>query len=294
MADESSTDLLSLPEQLALLEKKMRESQSLIRQGALKSEHIKKSLKSLQTASKEEEELHKSILEDEELIKKEISTIEKKYSNLSYDPNQESSLRSRLNELNSNLGSIKDVIDSLMVKLEAQLKFYFKDPEKNFDRSRVKGLVAKLVHVNDKRMSTALEITAGGRLHHVIVDNENTGKLLLQKGDLKKRVTILPLNKISNRMTDPNKVKNAKTIAQSRGCTANLAIELIGYDEEVKRAMEHVFGSTIICDSSDVANEICKTVKNRTVSLAGDSYDPSGKITFIVIILKILFIYFNI
>ena len=45
--------------------------------------------------------------------------------------------------------------------------------------------------------STALEITAGAKLYNVVVENEKVGKELLQNGKLKKRVTIIPLNKIN-------------------------------------------------------------------------------------------------
>ena len=34
---------------------------------------------------------------------------------------------------------------------------------------------------------------------------------------------------------------------------ANLALELVGYDKDIRAAMEHVFGTTIVCDSLDVA-----------------------------------------
>lgn len=81
----------------------------------------------------------------------------------------------------------------------AFLDFSYSMPSPNFDRSQVKGLVASLVHLKpeDYNKSTALEITAGGRLYNVVVDNERVGKELLQNGHLKKRVTIIPLNKIN-------------------------------------------------------------------------------------------------
>ena len=44
------------------------------------------------------------------------------------------------------------------------LKFEYKDPEKNFDRSKVSGLVCKLFNVKDPIHSTALEVTAGGKV----------------------------------------------------------------------------------------------------------------------------------
>lgn len=58
------------------------------------------------------------------------------------------------------------------------------------------GVVANLVHVKDEVAATALEVTAGGRLYNVVVDTEATGKALLQHGRLKRRVTLIPLNKV--------------------------------------------------------------------------------------------------
>ena len=59
--------------------------------------------------------------------------------------------------------------------------------------------MASLISLDEKEFNkaTALEITAGGRLYNVVVDNELVGKNLLQHGKLKKRVTIIPLNKIN-------------------------------------------------------------------------------------------------
>lgn len=74
----------------------------------------------------------------------------------------------------------------------------------NFDHSKVKGTVAKLITLNEEHFnkSTALEITAGNRLYNVVVETEQVGKDLLQHGRLRKRITIIPLNKI-DRSTIP-------------------------------------------------------------------------------------------
>lgn len=42
-----------------------------------------------------------------------------------------------------------------------------RDPERGWDHSRVKGVVAKLVRVKDPAAATALEVAAGGRLYQV-------------------------------------------------------------------------------------------------------------------------------
>lgn len=122
-------------------------------------------------------------------------------------------------------------------------------------------------------------------MHHprtqVVTDTEQTGKLLLQKGGLKRRVTIIPLNKISRHVVDAGRVRKAQQLATSKGGSAQLALELVGYDNEVKAAMEHVFGSTLVCDSLEVAKTLtfAKDVARRTVTLEGDSFDPSGTLT---------------
>ena len=48
------------------------------------------------------------------------------------------------------------------------LQFEYHDPEKSFDRSKVHGLVARLIQVKDVRNATALEVTAGRKVrgHH--------------------------------------------------------------------------------------------------------------------------------
>lgn len=42
-----------------------------------------------------------------------------------------------------------------------------RDPERGWDSSRVKGVMAKLVRVKDPAAATALEVAAGGRLYQV-------------------------------------------------------------------------------------------------------------------------------
>ena len=48
------------------------------------------------------------------------------------------------------------------------------------------------------------------QLYNVVVDTEQTGKKLLQHGDLKRRYTIIPLNKISARSIPGDVVHRAE------------------------------------------------------------------------------------
>lgn len=60
--------------------------------------------------------------------------------------------------------------------------------------------MATLIDLDSKnyKSSTALEICAGGKLYNVVVEDDKVGKQLLENGRLKKRVTIIPLNKINS------------------------------------------------------------------------------------------------
>jgi structural maintenance of chromosome 2 len=88
--------------------------------------------------------------------------------------------------------------DALKAQLSA-LDFAYTPPSPSFDPQKVKGLVASLVALapGDYDKATALEVTAGAKMYNVVVEDERVGKELLVGGKLKKRVTVIPLNKIS-------------------------------------------------------------------------------------------------
>ena len=47
-----------------------------------------------------------------------------------------------------------------------KLRFDYQDPVKNFDRSKVHGLVAKLMRVKNPETAKAIEVMAGGKGIH--------------------------------------------------------------------------------------------------------------------------------
>ncbi|KAF5947699.1 hypothetical protein HYC85_013656 [Camellia sinensis] len=173
---------------------------------------------------------------------------------------------------------LEDEIRIISAQL-ANVDFTYHDPVKNFDRTRVKGVVAKLIKVKDGSTMTALEVAAGGKLFNIIVDTENTGKQLLQNGDLRRRVTIIPLNKIQSHPVPP-RVQNASVRLVGKG-NAEVALSLVGYDQELKSAMEYVFGSTFVCKTIDAAREVAfnREIGTPSVTLEGDIFQPSGLLT---------------
>ncbi|KAK8961144.1 Structural maintenance of chromosomes protein 2-1 [Platanthera guangdongensis] len=173
---------------------------------------------------------------------------------------------------------LKDGIRILSGQL-TNVQFNYRDPITNFDRSTVKGVVARLITVKDKSTMTALEVAAGGKLFNVVVDTENIGKQLLQKGDLRRRVTIIPLNKIQSVIV-PKRIQQsaAKLVGEPN---AELALHLVGYEDDVESAMAYVFGSTFVCRCTDAAKEVAfnRDISTTSVTLEGDIFQPSGLLT---------------
>jgi hypothetical protein len=64
-------------------------------------------------------------------------------------------------ELKSTVKKLSQVVDDTYVEISS-VRLDYQDPEPGFDRSRVKGLVAELVEIEDERYATVLEVTLEG------------------------------------------------------------------------------------------------------------------------------------
>uniref|UniRef100_A0AAX7ULI5 SMC hinge domain-containing protein n=1 Tax=Astatotilapia calliptera TaxID=8154 RepID=A0AAX7ULI5_ASTCA len=181
-------------------------------------------------------------------------------------------------QLSREITKLKETHERLMSRFP-NLRFDYKDPERGWDRSKVKGLLANLITVSDISYSTALEVVAGGRLYNIVVDTEVTGKKLLEKGELQRRYTIIPLNKISAKTLNDRVINAAKNLVGVDN--VHTALSLVGYESDLRKAMEYVFGATLVCDTLDNAKKVAfdKQVMTKTVTLGGDIFDPQGTLS---------------
>lgn len=162
----------------------------------------------------------------------------------------------------------------------ASLEFDYVDPYPGFDRAKVQGLIATLISILPANHSaaTALEICAGGRLYNVVVENAEIGTALLNRGQLRKRVTLIPIDKISGALASKEMMERVVKVSENK---AALALSLIGFEPEVERAMIYIFGNTLICPNGEIAKKVTfeQTIKMKSVTLEGDVYDPSGTLS---------------
>ncbi|KAH6602712.1 hypothetical protein BASA61_000877 [Batrachochytrium salamandrivorans] len=266
-------------DQLRSEKQKVSASASEAQQANIKIAHITKELQEavpkLKSAEKQNSGLENDLRASDGVIKmlqEQISTIE-------WNPEEEGGLlAARQNEQN-NLGIIDESIHDLESAGFAR-HFSYSNPTPNFDRSTVKGFVADLINISEGNLgaSTALEVCAGGKLYNVIVESEIVGSQLIQKGKLKSRVTILPLNKISAFKIQAERIRNASNLAPGK---VELALRLVGFDEELINVMDYIFGSTLICKDPETAKLVTfnKGVGMRSVTYDGDTYDPSGQLS---------------
>ena len=247
------------------------------KQHAVKMEHLRKELAALGKSAKAAESEAAKFTADVSANARAAEEIEARMEKLAFDPSAEKKLLAERKVEQAGVAKAKETVETLSAQLSA-LEFVYTDPTKDFDRSKVKGLVANLIRVADPRTATALEVTAGGKLFQVVVDSDTTGKQLLSNGKLRRRVTIIPLNKINDRVVKDSVMQRAKALA---GDEAKLALELVGYEDEVQAAMKYVFGNTIVCENGTMAKKLAfdPDVRTKAVTLEGDVLDPSGTLT---------------
>lgn len=248
-------------------------------QAKLKILHFEKRLKEDGPRAKKAKEQNSGLLRDLEVLRAQAKKLESELGQLGFEPGREENMIEQQGALQKQIRSLREECDSLKRKV-VNIDFSYSDPSPKFDRSKVKGLVAQLFTLDKDRTKagTALEICAGGRLYNVVVDSSETGTQLLQNGKLRKRVTIIPLDKISAFRASAEKIGAAQKLAPGK---VDLALSLIGYEDEVSAAMDYVFGSTLICEDADTAKNVTfdPSVRLKSVTLEGDVYDPSGTLS---------------
>ena len=134
------------------------------------------------------------------------------------------------------------------------------------------GLIAQLGKV-EPRYQLALEIAAGARLGHLVVEDDSVAaagiELLKQKRA--GRATFLPLNKIQSGRFSPT-----SSLQYANGYI-DYAINLIECDRRYRDVFAYVFGSTVVFADIDTARR--NLGQQRIVTLAGELLEASGAMT---------------
>ncbi len=139
--------------------------------------------------------------------------------------------------------------------------------------AKLRGVHAPLMQLGtvDKEYSTALEIAFGGRLGHIVVEDEHVASVAIEllKSARAGRTTFIPLNKVA-------KAPTRLALPKDNG-VIDFAINLVDFDDEYVNAFYYAVGDTIVVEDMECAKRLIG--KYRMVTLAGELFEKSGAIT---------------
>ncbi|MBD2568214.1 chromosome segregation protein SMC [Anabaena lutea] len=166
-------------------------------------------------------------------------------------------------------------LDKLEAQTQAQQEVQGTQASKVILQSGMPGLCGLVVQLGtvDPRYQLALEISAGGRLGHIVVEDDSIASagIELLKQKRAGRATFLPLNKIQA----PKSVQDA-TLRFADGFV-NYAANLVECDRRYRDVFNYVFGNTVVFASLAQARK--QLGLYRIVTLQGELLETSGAMT---------------
>ncbi|CAH1102484.1 unnamed protein product [Psylliodes chrysocephalus] len=116
--------------------------------------------------------------------------------------------------------------------------------------------------------SLAVDVTAGSRLFNHIVENENIATAILKEMNKQKlpgEINFMPLNRM-----------DVPTVKYPREKTAVPMVSKLTYDSKYDKAMQFIFGRTLICANMDVASRLSRSSGLDCITLEGDKFSSKG------------------
>ena len=190
---------------------------------------------------------------------------------------QDSSFASQLSNARKKMVEWQEKHAKLNAKtMSAQTGLANNEAVKNIleNRKKMKGIhgtIAELGQV-DKKYSLALEITAGNRMRHIVVEDDKVAAECISclKTNKLGAASFIPLNKIK---TQDISAEDKKLLKQEG--VHNFALSLITYDAKYSKAFSFVFGNTLVVENIDTARTIgIGRIKMTTID--GNVAEASG------------------
>ena len=225
-------------------------------------------------------------------IKTELARVDEQLSNLNFDESSRTNMVTRLNELDAvcqDLGDQRYNFFSRFDRLDIEQLLRL---PRDFDRTKIKGLVANLLQVNNMDYVAAIEKAAGQKLYNLVVDSSGnfnfklpavvtahsaTAQFLMKNKCLKRQVTMIPLDRIRARaQIDPRKVQLGKQRVGAQNCFALRS--LVRSAPEFNDVLDFCFNGVMVARTNDMAHDLCfsREIHTRCLSAGGDDFSPDG------------------
>ncbi|KAM5531084.1 hypothetical protein V8D89_015249 [Ganoderma adspersum] len=134
----------------------------------------------------------------------------------------------------------------------------------------VYGPLYRLFEITDDKFNTAVELTAGNSLFHVVVDTDETASRLvdIMMREKNGRVTFMPLNRLKPTVPPAPNAQDAIPL-----------MDKLRFDAKHLKAFQQVFGKTCVCRDLTIAAAYVKSHGINTITLDGDKVDRKGALT---------------
>ncbi|KEH41515.1 structural maintenance of chromosomes protein [Medicago truncatula] len=135
--------------------------------------------------------------------------------------------------------------------------------------SGVHGPIIELLNC-DEKFFTAVEVTAGNSLFHVVVENDDKSTEIIKHLNQQKggRVTFIPLNRV-----------NAPRVTYPQSSDVIPLLKKLNFKHDYTPAFSQVFARTVICKNLDVASKVARTNGLDCITLEGDQVSKKGSMT---------------
>ncbi|CAM8970304.1 unnamed protein product [Rhodiola kirilowii] len=133
----------------------------------------------------------------------------------------------------------------------------------------VYGAVFELLDCDDK-FFTAVEVTAGNSLFHVVVETDEISTQIIRHLNAQRggRVTFIPLNRVM-----------APRVTYPHGNDVVPLLKKLKFEPKFEPAFGQVFGRTVICKDLDVATKVARNDGLDCITLEGDQVSKKGGMT---------------
>lgn len=139
----------------------------------------------------------------------------------------------------------------------------------------VSGRLVDLCQPTGKKFENAMTVVLGRHLDSIVVDSEQTAIDCIQfmRKQRSGQATFIPLDSIQSRPV----AEKWRTFASG----ARPAIDVINFDQQYTRAFQYACGNTLVCDTLEIAKNICYTRGQsvKAVSLDGTVIHKNGFLT---------------
>ncbi|XP_076907495.1 structural maintenance of chromosomes protein 3-like [Bidens hawaiensis] len=140
---------------------------------------------------------------------------------------------------------------------------------RDYNISGVYGSIIELLEC-DENLFTAVEVTAGNSLFHVVVENDEISTQVIRHLNAEKggRVTFIPLNRVK-----------APHVNYPRSSDVIPLLKKLKYSSNYDQAFGQVFARTVICRDLDVATRVARTDGLDCITVEGDQVSKKGGMT---------------